>query len=429
MFLIAHLTTLLLPFFRTLKPFFEKRQFEHFWRLVMAIALSEGRKTIAGLHRLLLDAPYQQRLVDFVSVSPWKAEPVLQRAALFVLRGLGWKPGMLVLLLIDGTKTHKSGKTMEAAHRFFDHVLNAMTFGHQFLVVCLKFRGVVIPWAIRLYRTEAYCKKKWGRAWKEHFRTQNQLAAEVIEALPGELTGDSARALFDSAFLCQFVVEACKKRGIHYISVAKSNRTFVPERGASRGGAKIKKRVVGAYGPGVLRYDGQLIELPGYRGPQKFRVSERIGILSKVGRVKLVFSQRVRDGAFIVLVTDDLDLSAKDVVQGYRERWGIEIWFKIAKQSLGLGDYQVVPEAGVEHHLHLCALAYLLLIYLGIQRSGDANDDEQEDAAIGSVPELKAALRDHLAADHLLRITRKFGLTSALQAVRRRMMLDQVPVT
>lgn len=430
MFLIAHLTTLLLPFFRALKPFFEKRQFQHFWRLVMSIALSEGRKTVAGLHRLLLDAPYQQRLVDFVSVSPWKAEPVLQRAAFFVLRGLGWTPRSLVYLLIDGTKTHKSGKTMEAAHRFYDHVLNAMTFGHQFVVVCLKFRGVVIPWAIRLYRTEAYCRKKWGRKWKEHFRTQNQLAAEVIEALPGELAGDHVYALFDSAFLCQSLVQACKSRDIHYISVAKSNRTFVPEHGRSKGGAKSKskKRVVSAYGPGVLRYDGREIELPGYRGPQKFRVSERIGILSKVGRVKVVFSQRVRDGAFIVLVTDDLDLSAKDVVQGYRERWGIEIWFKIAKQHLGLSDYQVTPEAGVEHHLHLCALAYLLLIYLGIQRSGDAND-EQEDAAIGSVPELKAALRDHLAADHLLRITRRFGLTSALQAVRKRMMLDQVPVT
>jgi len=317
---------------------------------------------------------------------------------------------------------------MEAAHLYFDHVVSRTVFGHQFVVACLRYRGVVIPWAIRLYRSEAYCRKKWGRQWKLHFRSQNDLAAEIIVALPGELTGDYVRALFDSAFLCEKVVGACDAQNLRFISVAKTNRTFIPDRGKERagvqGGVKTNKKVVGSYGPGVVRYEGKEVELPGYRGPQKFRVAERVGLLSKVGRVKLVFSKRVRDGAFIILVTNDLALSAKDVVQGYRARWGIECWFKIAKQHLGLGDYQVVPEAGVEHHLHLCAIAYLLLIHLGLKRLGEAKNN-QDDAAIGSVPELKAALRDHLAADHLLKITKEFGTSPALQAVEDRMILTK----
>lgn len=426
MFLIGSLTPLLSPFFRTLEPLFEKRQFPHLWRLVIAIALSEGRKTVASLHGLLLNGPYQQRLVDFLSVSPWESGPVLKKAALFVLRRLGWRPGQRVDFIFDGSKTHKCGKTMEGAHHYFDHVVNRTVFGHQFVVACLRYRGVVIPWAIRLYRTEAYCRTKWGRHWTQHFRTQNELAAEMIAELPGELTGEYVRALFDSAFLCEKVVAACNARSLRFISVAKTNRTFIPDRGKGpvgpQGGGKTNKKVVGSYGPGVLRYEGHEIELPGYRGPQRFRVAERVGLLSKVGRVKLVFSKRVRDGAFIVLVTNDLTLSAKDVVAGYRARWGIECWFKSSKQHLGLGDYQVVPEAGVEHHLHLCALAHLLLIHLGLQRSGEVSN-KQDDAAIGSVPELKAALRDHLAADHLLKITREFGPSPALQAVEDRMFL------
>lgn len=429
MFLIGTLTPLLIPFFRHLQPFFEKRQFPHFWRLVLAIALSEGRKTVAGLHRMLLNAPFQQRLVDFISVSPWDPAPVLRRAALYVVRKLGWRPGQRIDVLIDGTKTHKRGKTMEAAHYYFDHVVSRSVFGHQFVVACLRFRGIVIPWAIRLYRTEAYCRKKWGQQWKQYFRSQNDLAAEIILELPGELTGEYVRALFDSAFLCDKVVDACDAQHIRFISVAKTNRAFFPDhrqgRGRTQGGGKTNKKVVGSYGPGVLRYDGQEIELPGYRGPQKFRVAERVGYLSKVGRVKLVFSKRVRDGAFIILVTNDLTMSAKDVVQGYRARWGIECWFKLAKQHLGLGDYQVVPEAGVEHHLHLCALAYLLLIHLGLRRSGEASNNH-DDAAIGSVPELKAALRDHLAADHLLKITKEFGPSPALQAIEDRMVLTKL---
>jgi len=102
-FLIGKLTQLLIPFFRCLQPLFEKRQFPHFWRLVVAIALSEGRKTVAGLHRLLLNAPYAQRLVDFLSVSRWDPGPVLQRAALFIVRKLGWRPGQRIDLLLDGS--------------------------------------------------------------------------------------------------------------------------------------------------------------------------------------------------------------------------------------------------------------------------------------------------------------------------------------
>ena len=69
-------------------------------------------------------------------------------------------------------------------------------------------------------------------------------------------------------------------------------------------------------------------------------LAERVGRLSKVGQVKLVFSRRAGDRAWVVLVTNRRQWSAKTVVSHYQQRWGIEVLFKMAKQHLGLGDYQ-----------------------------------------------------------------------------------------
>jgi hypothetical protein len=40
--------------------------------------------------------------------------------------------------------------------------------------------------------------------------------------------------------------------------------------------------------------------------------------------------------------------------------------FKMSKQHLGLGDYQVLRYRGVERYLHLVMIAYLLLTHLAL---------------------------------------------------------------
>lgn len=214
MFLIGTTPAFLYTFFRHLRPYFQIQQWNHFWKLVTAIALSEGQKTVAGLHTLLIQAPWPQRLVDFLTRSPWKPDAVLKRAALYLLRTLGWKPDLPLEIVLDASKTHKRGKRMQA---------------------CMRFRGVTLPWEIRLYRPEAYCKHRWRGQWKRYFRTFNQLAAEILEALPPMFTHEKATTvLFDSAFLNRVVLRACRKQNLRFLSVAKSNRIFFPAHGKGR---------------------------------------------------------------------------------------------------------------------------------------------------------------------------------------------------
>ena len=55
------------------------------------------------------------------------------------------------------------------------------------------------------------------------------------------------------------------------------------------------------------------------------------------------------------------------MVCAYSERWGIEVFFKDAKQLLGLGQYQNGNYAAAVTHLHLVCFAYALLTHLRLK--------------------------------------------------------------
>lgn len=55
------------------------------------------------------------------------------------------------------------------------------------------------------------------------------------------------------------------------------------------------------------RFGGSSTRASGYRA------AERVGVLSRIGLVKVVFSYRHTDGGQVALVTDDVTLTPKEV--------------------------------------------------------------------------------------------------------------------
>ena len=120
MFGITHVPRQIKPFFRLLRRFFSKRQWFYFCLLVLAMAASTGLKTVAGLYVGMVGDVYPQRFLDFINDSPWSPNAVLQYMCLHLLRALGWRKGMPLDIIFDGTKFRKRGKKMEAACWFHD---------------------------------------------------------------------------------------------------------------------------------------------------------------------------------------------------------------------------------------------------------------------------------------------------------------------
>ncbi len=412
MFLIDRIPRTLKGFFNPLRSLFEKRQWPHFWGFVLAMCIANGRRNVKNIYNFLRSRTWRQRLNDFLCNSPWDSKEVLQKAAKTVLWQMNPKRGELLELIIDGSKNRKRGSTMEGTFWFFDHVAKTSILGHKFVIATLRFRGITIPWEVQLYLPIDFCLSEAGQELGVPFQTQNEIAAEIISSFPKQLARFfHVRVLFDSGFLNRVVVKACKKQDFRYVSTANVNRCFFPEN-------YQKKRIVGSYGPGVIRYEGREIRIPGYRGQQRFRVAERCGKMNKIGHVKAVFSKRVSDNSFLTLVTDDFSLSARDVVIAYKSRWSVEVLLKNLKQVLGLGDYQTGYYEGVVNHLRLSCIAHLLLTHLGLKGLSQKSK-RMINPAIGTPANLQNQLRSLLFKDIFKRVERKYPGNAVCRILKR----------
>jgi hypothetical protein len=173
------------------------------------------------------------------------------------------------------------------------------------------------------------------------------------------------------------------------VGVAKKNRNFFPD------GRDRDKRRLSTYGAGALKRLGKWTHHDG----KKYRLAERVGRLSKLGRVKLVFSRRAKEKNWIAMATNKTRWGAMRVLSHYLNRWPIEMLFKESKQYLGLGDYQIMRFRGIERYLSLVLIAHLLLTHLGGVACGAQALDKNKPLDLPSVPQLQLLLREKLWDD------------------------------
>ena len=289
------------------------------------------------------------------------------------------KTGVSATCIIDETQTLKRAKQMAGVGKLFHHSTGKYGTGHTIVKVCLHYRGVTIPWGSWLWLKPADARKQ-----KEPFLKLTQLAALVIHNadLP---RGLQVTVLFDCYYLCPVVTDACAARGWHYVGVGKGNRNFT---------ADGVKRRLDRYGRNVLRRSGRWQKVQGLRKSGLYRLAERIGKLSKLGRVKVVFSRRRGERKVLALVTDDLGVSMKTVVADYLKRWAIELLIKDEKQQLGLADYRVLRYRAVVRHLHLVDAAYACLTHLALsERSAQGQHKNKKVLRLPPISQLKTRMR------------------------------------
>jgi len=84
--------------------------------------------------------------------------------------------------------------------------------------------------------------------------------------------------------------------------------------------------------------------------------------MNVVGVVRLAVS-READG-FHFYVSNRVDWTGRRVVEAYRRRQSMEVYYRDVKQNLGLGGYQLRSGRGAIIHCHLVYAAYTLLALL-----------------------------------------------------------------
>jgi len=362
---------------------------------ICGLALVPGRKTVRRMQKHLPDAPTDRHGIERVLKNPPSFAPgflrLMGRRRLAAV--LEKKRHRRVSIIIDTTNQEHTGKEIEGAFLFKDNSTNGYILGHR-TVVCIALVGkTIVPLGCRLF-----IRKEDAPKLGTPYRSQIDLAEDLIQELPPFPLGNQVEVLADSFFFCKQLVKLCRSKEYHFTSRAKTNQTITGPGPGRRTtiGKKMKKL--------FARRQAKPVTTRVRRRTRTFLTARRLHTFRGMGLVNVVYSrERGKKHKPVALVTTDLNATPEQVIQATGRRWAIELFFRSCKQDLGMGHYQGRHWEGVDQHLQLVLIAHLLLSYAGSQVQPDVGKSTTGDSLSG-LHELRAGrtqLQQALVADLL----------------------------
>ncbi len=250
-------------------------------------------------------------------------------------------------LIFDDSTLPKTGRYIEKVSRVWDHVLNRCILGYRLLAMGYWDGVSFIPLDFSLHRERGRnATKPFGLKRKEYRKQYQKKREKGVHAWNRAKEADSTKidsavkmfwraisqgvkvdyVLMDSWFTCgafMSAVSRVKKQTVHLIGMYKTPRTRFDYSGEQftysqirniLGKAKRCRKLRLYYKEAIVGYNGQPL--------------------------KMFFSRQGKNGKWRVFVTTDTKLSFISMIKIYQIRWSIEVFFKEAKQLLGLGKCQ-----------------------------------------------------------------------------------------
>jgi hypothetical protein len=285
-------------------------------------------------------------------------------------------------LLLDTTYTSQCGsKTENTFTRGNYRPRTKRSQRHQKKVhrrSCHAFVMAVIltPSGYRIPLCRCYLTKNYAAAKGRPYRTQTELAAELIKEAPIPAAAHVV-VIGDTAFDAKVIRAACQKRNYTWIVPVNPERVLA--------GPKGKRPKVRSLATKFSTGDFQAVTLhpssgegQRYRRLSRYRIGPKVKPrtfyvhgeqrnVHSVGNVVLVFSTMEQPQAKKhpcvqkILMTNDRSLRASAVVELYDRRWQIELFFKELKSTLGFADYSFRQFAKVEGWTQSCLVSFVYL--------------------------------------------------------------------
>ncbi len=363
---IIHPSKALVTFLLILQLRLSKPQEKHLVRLVEAMIVGEGRKTLSALYRIWVDAPDDSAVADFLRQSPWDDQAVEKQLQEFVINDLlsraeesGVEPVMWVSIDDSTHKKDKATKALETVDWVYDaHAAGTTGNKKKSGKVCKGAVEVSLHvqigdhgyhFAFRMYlreRTVRRLNRQRSRQQRLKFKSKYRLAREMLEQLRRLLPkGLKVYVLCDSWYTSNKLIKYCRRQNWHVIAAIKSNRKLNGQRLDNWNQSLKHKRYTKVNVAGrpywVRTLKGRLSELP-------FEVC-------------VVMSRRHKGASPRYYMCTDLNLSAHQILNGYTKRWPVEVDYYDLKQYLGASDWRV---QSVEATRKWMRVAHFALIFL-----------------------------------------------------------------
>lgn len=334
---------------------FNRPQLRNFATYVTGLMVSPNR-TVSYMNSLFFAHRDQSALNHFITDSEWDDEELDKKRYEVILEGLSREEGVGVLS-IDDTLNHKTGKHMDLAGTFFDHTEGTYTLAHDLVTSHVTRGRKSVPLDFEVYAKEGQVPE--GR----QFRDKNTIARDLISKASAKgVPFDCVTA--DAWFFNKETVSLVQSLRKDWVFGCKSNRTAILPRGPTSLSEWAKTIPKEEFAPVEVHYK---------REKRTFYCYCKDLVLKNLGRVNVFVSYKKPDlsGDPVFLCSNRCDWGAVRIARTYAKRWRIDAFYRDAKQSLGLGEYELRKIKGVSRHITMVFIAHALLeLGTGLSKRG-----------------------------------------------------------
>jgi hypothetical protein len=351
------------------RPILVRRRLEHVcMRCLLFLMVATTRHSLeeaarfAGLHTSqfskMLKAHRKVAVSTLERLSTHQAKHVA--TARHKLHELPWA----MAIIVDSTLQHRASLHPENA-KTFNHG-QGFVVGHPWTNVVVLLNDTLVPLRPMPFYSQRYCR--------DHalaYRTAHDLVVEYIQQLNledsiGAYDPREVIVLTDSGYDNKKIQKAIAAKHWHFMSALGKTR-------------RVKSGLVYLTTPKAKQWSHiatffrnqrwlkwQTIRLPTHgtkRKRMEFRTRDTMGYLRYVGQVQWVCSEPRRrpEGRRTYFACNDMRVTARQIILGYRLRWRIELFHKTVKQHLGFEEVATSSFASVMSHVHWVYCAYILL--------------------------------------------------------------------
>lgn len=248
-------------------------------------------------------------------------------------------------LIFDDTEIIKTGKKTEGTSKIHSHVTQSFIFGYKLLLAGYWNGSVFIPVDFSFHRENKDNKTaKYGLSKKECTNQKKTKRAESSFVLRRYKELNSKK---NSIIIEMFKRINQRKISVNYILID----SWFTAISLIKKLQKINKdvHIIGMYKyNSKVSIEGKETTIKLLRKSKKgLKRSRKTGFyyMSFVGEIdgitlKVFLSRRGKNGAWHTVISTNTGLSFNEMIAIYNVRWTIEVFFKEAKQLLGLGKCQ-----------------------------------------------------------------------------------------
>lgn len=282
-------------------------------------------------------------------------------------------------VLDDSIKTRK-GKKMEGVSSHFDHVTGRHVMGQQVLTLGLATEDAFLPIDSQIYISDVKAQglikpHKDGRsiAGRRYSEATTQTKPDMSASMMNRAIRSGIEAdylLADAWFGTKPMIRTALELNI--CAILRMKKSKMNYRVVINGQTQQRLNAQELYTTVVKRKWTKVRGLPWKAVSLDVELD-----LAKKGEkeprwepMRLLFvrglsepdEEEASKKGWALFLTTDIQLSMNKILETYALRWGIEVYFKEAKQHLGLLTEQTITFASHTASIHLCAIRYLILV-------------------------------------------------------------------